>query len=105
MAKHWQGYDAADTSGFINKIRERVEGGSSFVPIIGAGFSAPAGSPLIHELQDYLQRCICLSLGIDQTSSDDTPTSNWNPRAHAWPPVVDRLRMHPPTPWIELLRQ
>lgn len=105
MAQHWQGYDAAHTSDFINKIRERVEGGSSFVPIIGAGFSAPAGSPLIHELQDYLQRCICLSLGIDQTSSDDTPTSNWNPRAHAWPPVVDRLRMHPPTPWIELLRQ
>lgn len=87
------------TRGFIRNIYAEIEAGRGFVPFIGAGFSAPSGAPIIMEIQEYLQRCICVCLGIDRTLTGVT-VSRWNPRSDQWPPLVDRERKGSPS-WEE----
>ncbi len=76
---------------FIELIQEERRSGYGFVPIIGAGFSAPSGAPLVYELKPYLQRCIWLALGnkdLLRTQSQDW--YRWHPRTDQWPPFQDR---------------
>ena len=69
---------------FINRIQVERQSGYGFLPIIGAGFSAPSGAPLVNELGSYLQRCIWLALG------DENPDGHrWHPRTDQWPPFLN----------------
>ncbi|MFN7934737.1 MAG: hypothetical protein U0R19_15510 [Bryobacteraceae bacterium] len=71
------------TQQFIEDVhRERIKG-YGFVPFVGAGFSAPSGIPLVSEIKPYLDRCICMALGVEN------PALAWNPRTDQWPPFVD----------------
>ena len=74
-----------DTEVFISKIVETIKSGIGFVPIIGAGVSAPSGIPLIRELSDYLNRCIALSLKLGPYKQ-----LSWNPDSE-WPGFEDPL--------------
>lgn len=67
---------------FVKEISELCRDGHGFVPLIGAGVSAPSGVPLISEVKTYLHFCISLSLGIQNTH-------RWNPRRDAWPAFHD----------------
>lgn len=78
-------YDAEAT--FIEKLTDALQSGYRFLPLIGAGISAPAGIPVIGQLQTYLQRCICLALG-----AEDPNAQRWDPRSHQWPPYIDPER-------------
>lgn len=88
---------------FIDAVREDISNGYGFVPFIGAGFSVTAGIPIIAHLQSYLQRCICMSLGISGTDQNDVP--RWNPRTDNWPPFIDRSRVYPTGYWEGLVRR
>lgn len=70
---------------FINCIQDERKAGYGFIPIIGAGFSAPSGAPLVWDLGPYLQRCIWLALG-----NDGPDGHRWHPRTDQWPPFLDR---------------
>lgn len=76
------------TECFIDEIQEERQKGYGFVPFLGAGFSAPAGAPLITELKTYLQRCVCMALGAEEFDMEA-----WHPRTDQWPPFIDRKRM------------
>lgn len=115
---------------FIRSIHDDLANGYGFVPFIGAGFSVTAGIPMIRHLQQYLQRCICMALGIDvdadlQTLEKLQPSSTtskrsktnlpqgalyprlvprWNPRTDEWPPFIDRSRTPEDDRWERLLR-
>jgi hypothetical protein len=78
-----------DAETFITEIQRRRHRGFGFVPFIGAGFSAPAGAPVIVELSSYLKRCIFMAVGVT-----DVGIRPWNPRTDQWPPFVDH---HPRT--------
>ncbi len=90
-----------DTRNFLRDIQKEIKLGRGFVPFIGAGFSAPSGAPIIMEIQEYLQRCICICLGIDRTRTE-VKVSRWNPRTDQWPPLVDRERKGTPE-WEEIV--
>lgn len=84
---------------FIGLIRNELSKGLGFVPLIGAGFSAPSGIPLVNQLKVYLQRCICMALG-----AEDRHMRPWNPRTDSWPPFIDRTRPEPrDTSWMVLV--
>ncbi len=70
---------------FIQKIQEALEQGYGFVPFIGAGMSAPSGTPLVTELHHYLHACIARALGIGPQGKRP-----WNPRTDQWPPFTIR---------------
>lgn len=75
------------TERFIASIQEARREGYGFVPFVGAGFSAPSGAPLVHELGLYLQRCICMTLGAEEPGMEA-----WDPQTDQWPPFIDRSR-------------
>jgi hypothetical protein len=79
------------TQEFITLLSEEREKGYGFVPLIGAGLSAPSGIPIITELKLYLQRCVGLALGADVLDADDR-RRRWNPRKDHWPPLSDPRR-------------
>jgi hypothetical protein len=108
---------------FIKDVEEDSQKGYTFVPFIGAGFSVTAGIPMIRHLLVYLQRCICMVLGIDvntdmpdlstekrviafraQLTDSIGSTPRWNPRTDSWPPFIDRSRATLPNHWTELVR-
>lgn len=91
---------------FVERICKDVDDGKGFVPFIGAGFSAPSGAPLVWEIEEYLQRCICVSLGIGELPDDSRGMEPWNPRTDQWPPFIDRSRDEKPELWRhELLKK
>ncbi len=70
---------------FIGRIREALDHGYGFVPFIGAGMSAPSGTPLVTELHHYLHACIAMALGVGEPGKRP-----WNPRTDHWPPFTIR---------------
>lgn len=78
---------------FIELIHRERTSGYGFVPLVGAGFSAPSGAPLVWDMKPYLQRCICVALGAEERHM-----RTWNPRTDQWPPFIDRDRPEP-TDW------
>ena len=70
---------------FIDCLQQERRRGYGFVPIIGAGFSAPSGAPLVNEFGKYLQRCIWLALG-----NENPDGHRWHPRTDQWPPFLHR---------------
>jgi hypothetical protein len=71
---------------FIDHIQTARRDGYGFVPLIGAGFSAPSGLPIMSEIESYLRRCIFLAV------RDLTPEPHeygWHPRTDQWPPLTD----------------
>src|SRR5579872_3174808 len=60
---------------FIKALKDERNKGMAFVPLVGAGLSAPSGNPVLTELKLYLVRCICRALGIDHPKA-------WNPRTN-----------------------
>jgi hypothetical protein len=85
---------------FVEAIRDELHEGYGFVPFVGAGFSVTAGIPIIHQLMNYLQRCICFALGAESSDAEI-----WNPRTDKWPPFIDRLRNRPNEWWQVLVRE
>lgn len=89
---------------FIDSIQDARHKGYGFVPFVGAGFSAPSGAPLITELKSYLQRCICMTLGVEEKGMEA-----WDPRTDQWPPFIDRHRTektrYEPEFWLEQIRK
>ena len=78
---------------FISSIKKECEKGFGFVPLVGAGLSAPSGVPLIREIHEYLIKCIALALGINRDNVPDlngTPAYHkgwrWHPQSDEWPP-------------------
>jgi hypothetical protein len=84
---------------FVKAIREEIREGYGFLPFVGAGFSVTAGIPIIQQLTNYLQRCICVALGAEDPSAE-----LWNPRTDRWPPFIDRVRTRPSDFWLHLMR-
>lgn len=94
---HCDGPDSADA--FVGAIRSSLEKGFGFVPLVGAGLSAPSGVPIIVEIRDYLKKCIAMALGLDHEKawSPERPTGarelqnffRWLPGRDAWPPFGD----------------
>lgn len=78
---------------FVDAIYDEIHAGYGFTPLLGAGFSVSAGIPIIQQLKPYLQRCICIALGVedDKIATHDT-RQLWNPRTDKWPPLIDRRR-------------
>lgn len=72
---------------FIESIDDQLQAGYGIVPIIGAGLSAPSGTPLVWDLRPYLHHCIWLALGCDALGKRP-----WNPRTDQWPPFTDGQR-------------
>ena len=95
------GDSTKDTQEFIRAICGQIAKGYGFVPLVGAGFSAPSGAPLVYDLEDYLQRCVCLALGLDSEKPQEDKLQPWNPRADQWPPFVDRSRVFDRRFWVE----
>jgi hypothetical protein len=77
-----QEHEIRDAESFIWELKEERNNGFGFVPLIGAGASAPAGVPLIYDIQKYLRRCIAMALGLAGPEEQ-----YWNPRTDAWPPI------------------
>lgn len=73
--------------------------GRGCVPLIGSGFSAPSGLPIIRDLHLYLQECVALALGVAVHNHGCRP---WNPRIDNWPPFS---QMHRPTSEGEWLKR
>jgi hypothetical protein len=77
---------------FIQKeLQVQRRSGYGLLPLIGAGFSASSGAPLVSDLKTYLQRCMWLALGdrdIIRHNSQDW--MRWHPRTDQWPPFLDR---------------
>lgn len=99
------GNSPTETQKFIKEITGQLGKGYGFVPFVGAGFSVPSGAPLVHEIEEYLQRCICISLGIDSEDDSDDDMEPWNPRTDQWPPFIDRRRVFDRGYWANLLFQ
>jgi hypothetical protein len=81
------GHDA--TEEFIRELRVCLSGGKGVIPLIGAGFSTPAGIPLVKQLSGYLNRCICDALGAGGWRR------RWDPQKDRWPLFVDGSRPEP----------
>ena len=92
--------DAADA--FIDEIQVERRRGYGFLPLVGAGFSAPSGVPLINEIATYLNRCIAMAMGA---ASEEPPLRPWNPRTDQWPTFVDREEGQPAPDWKAKVRQ
>ena len=96
------GSSHAATEEFISEIRRQVLKGYAFVPFIGAGFSISAGNPIIKQLKEYLCRCICVALGVEDDASGTKEL--WNPRTDRWPPLIDKhRRATDPERWLNLV--
>lgn len=82
-----------DESSFISNIKVQRDEGYSFVPLTGAGLSAPSGVPIIKEIHQYLIKCIALALGVNRPY--DYPRGirqyqhewRWHPQRDDWPPI------------------
>lgn len=77
---------------FIRAMQIERQRGFGFVPLIGAGFSAPSGAPLVEELKPYLRRCLLFALGHDNFEKPEWnwPNARWHPCTDRWPPFIDR---------------
>jgi hypothetical protein len=88
---------------FTDAIYDEIHAGYGFTPLLGAGFSVSAGIPIINQLRQYLQRCICIALGVeDDAIGKEGPRQLWNPRTDRWPPLIDRKRAKTHE-WIPLM--
>ncbi|MGV3617531.1 MAG: hypothetical protein ACO1SV_19570 [Fimbriimonas sp.] len=96
---------ASEDVKFINKIESAIDQGYSFIPFVGAGFSAPSGAPLIRGIADYLIFCIVVAIraydhpsdvyrkyGI-RTAEKLDDMEAWNPQTDAWPPYDHPRRL------------
>lgn len=89
--------------GFFEELRKERDKGFGFVPLVGAGLSAPSGVPIIQELAGFLRRCIAMALGLDHPDvwvPDHTGRSydncaefykvrRWQPWSDDWPSFGD----------------
>jgi hypothetical protein len=92
------------SANFVDAIYEEIHAGYGFTPLLGAGFSVSAGIPIIQQLLPYLQRCICIALGVERDKLAENDTRQlWNPRTDRWPPLIDRR--NPETNWVELMQE
>lgn len=92
-----------EASQYLGKIESALNSGLGFIPLIGAGFSVPSGSPLMSDLKEYLQKCICVALGLDIIG--DLNVARWDPRTDQWPPLIDRERHTEAGAWYVLAEQ
>lgn len=84
-----------DTTFLLKKLLEKIETGHSCLPLIGAGFSAPSGAPLVTDLREYLQGCICASLGMfEESHMQEGGLQTWHPRTDAWPMPISQMQIH-----------
>ena len=72
--------DAVGPKKLAELLRQELENGCELVPLLGGGMSLPAGIPTIPEVTSYLERCICMALGLYKSS-----VRPWNPRTDQWP--------------------
>ena len=84
--------DAADW--FIDAIQIERHRGRGFLPLIGAGLSAPSGVPLTWQVGAYVRRCIALALEATDEGGSHARRP-WNPRTDQWPPFVDGKHSEP----------
>jgi hypothetical protein len=82
----------------VERIADSISTGYGFIPLIGAGLSAPSGVPLVRDMTPYLQKCIGMSLGIGQRRP-------WNPRADQWPPFILKSDTNDKDDWFNLIQQ
>ena len=86
---------------FAIEIRNALRSGYRFVPLVGAGVSAPSGIPVVAQMTSYIAHCIRKGLGLDsfmvvggklqlKPGSDQSAQSVvWNPRSTKWPSVSE----------------
>lgn len=88
---------------FIERLRASRDAGYGFVPLAGAGLSAPSGVPILSEIQGYLRKCIAMALGLDRPDCwrpgaegdrrrwrlDLHKLRRWLPGRDDWPPFGD----------------
>jgi len=87
---------------FIEELRKQRKEGYAFIPLVGAGLSAPSGIPIIKELKSYLVKCICRALGLDHPKAWKAGATapqphllelaihrRWLPGRDQWPPFGD----------------
>jgi hypothetical protein len=84
---------------FLEAVATASQNGFGFVPLLGAGISAPSGIPIVREIHAYLLHCIARSLGIDHPNSwdpkskegflDFEKTRRWMPGLDSWPQMND----------------
>lgn len=89
----------------IRQLTRERDAGFEFVPLVGAGLSAPSGVPIIREVLSYLRRCLAMALGLDHVNvwDPDAPSAGspsdekleffncrrWLPGRDEWPPFGD----------------
>lgn len=106
MSAPQQNPDEVTVSEFLGTekgIEGVLDAGYGFVPLVGAGLSAPSGIPIIREVHVYLRRCIARALGIDHPKVWSTKNRGgtleyhrfrrWNPGADRWPRLGDLQQM------------
>lgn len=89
--------------GFFEELRKERDQGFGFVPLVGAGLSAPSGVPIIQELAGFLRRCIAMALGLDHPDvwvpntegrsydncAEFYKVRRWQPWSDDWPSFGD----------------
>lgn len=83
------------TQDFIDQIDECRQAGFGFVPLVGAGLSAPSGVPIIREVRDYLRKCVAMALGLDHPHAWAPQCANRNTSSE-----VCRLDFHRFRRWL-----
>lgn len=109
------------TEEFITHLGEARNNGFEFIPLVGAGLSAPSGVPIISEVHTYLQKCVAMALGLDlpeawtpettpQQEKTDVSTlrlhrfRRWLPGRDKWPPFGESPAYErDPVDWQERL--
>lgn len=93
---------------FIDSIKRERDKGYSFVPLTGAGLSAPSGVPIIKEIHQYLIKCIAFALGVNRPYDNPIGTHRyhfewrWHPQRDDWPPIRPAQSYRgDKVPWIE----
>lgn len=97
-------------SEFINLLRKDLDEGYRVVPLIGAGFSATAGFPLLVDLHERdLPYWIVRALGLNPWATTDSRlhdrrNSVWDPRRGGWPEMASEIALHATSPHRQLSR-
>jgi len=85
-----------NSQSFIAEIRNRVQAGHSFIPMIGSGMSAPSGILMGQTFTNYLAFTMYLVLcdPADQQRAGVGTGHRWNIRTDGWPkyPTEDDVR-------------
>jgi hypothetical protein len=81
---------SVDSFEFAKRVRKELDKGFGFVPLIGAGMSAPSGIPTSQDIGGYLRQCLAAAM--------KKPDDRWDPAGGKWPPFCtqDRQGLRPP---------